>query len=102
MPSQPAYTHLNFEPVADPAAVIIEGAARFTVLTSRLIRMEYAPDGRFEDRPSQPFWYRLQPVPEFEAEQSADGLILRTAQLELQLSWWRVPARFADDRRAGW
>lgn len=26
---------------------------RFTVLTSRLIRMEYAPDGIFEDRPTQ-------------------------------------------------
>jgi alpha-glucosidase len=42
--------------------------ARFTVLTDRLIRLEFHRDGRFEDRASQAFWFREQPVPEFRAE----------------------------------
>ena len=31
---------------------------RFTVLTSRLIRLEYDPEGIFEDRATQSFFYR--------------------------------------------
>ena len=33
-----------FHPIATPAAVVTCGKARFTVLKSRLIRMEYDPD----------------------------------------------------------
>jgi len=39
-------------PVADPRSVIVEGAARFTVLTPQLIRMEWAPGKQFEDHAS--------------------------------------------------
>ncbi len=35
---------------------------RFTVLTARLIRMEYDPMGIFEDRASQAIFYRDLPV----------------------------------------
>ena len=51
--------------VADPAAVVIVGQARFTVLTPQLVRMEWAADGRFEDRPSLVFINRRLPVPTF-------------------------------------
>ena len=37
---------------ADPKACVIKGKCRFTVLTDRFLRLEYAPDGVFEDRPS--------------------------------------------------
>jgi alpha-glucosidase (family GH31 glycosyl hydrolase) len=84
MTESPAYLAVSFDPVPDPAAVVIEGQARFTVLTSRLIRMEYAPDARFEDRPSQPFWYRRQPVPDFTVERTAGGLLLQTEHLALR------------------
>ena len=33
-------------------ASVVDGAARFQVITPTLIRMEYAADGRFEDRPT--------------------------------------------------
>ena len=79
----PAYARLSFDAVADAAAVVVVGEARFTVLTPRLIRMEYAPDGHFEDRPSQVFWYRRQPVPTFEARREGDGLTLSTEALRL-------------------
>ena len=39
----------SLNPVANPAAVVTEGNARFTVLTDRLIRMEWSADGVFED-----------------------------------------------------
>lgn len=84
MTKQPAYTRIDFAPVADPDAVVTAGNARFTVLGPRLIRMEYAPDGCFEDRPSQAFWYRRQPVPRFEIVRDDSGLTLTTEHLRLE------------------
>jgi hypothetical protein len=52
MPLPPVPT---FRPIANPAAVVIAKNVRFTVLTDRLIRLEYSKDDRFEDRPSQAF-----------------------------------------------
>ena len=46
----------RFPSRADPAAIVIGPEVRFTVLTSRLIRMEYSRDNTFEDRASQAFW----------------------------------------------
>ncbi|MCZ2115775.1 MAG: glycoside hydrolase family 31 protein [Anaerolineae bacterium] len=83
MTVQPAYARIHFDPVADPRAVVVVGSARFTVVTSRLIRMEYSPDGRFEDRPSQAFWYRRQYVPEFRAARAGNELVLVTEHLRL-------------------
>ena len=38
------------DPAASPEATVIFGNARFTVLTPRLVRMEWSADGKFEDR----------------------------------------------------
>ena len=65
---------IHFAPLADPDAVVIAGNARFTVLTSRLLRLEYSPSGSFEDRPSQAFWFRSQSVPEFSVRHSEAGV----------------------------
>lgn len=35
----PSYELRNYEPAADPSATVVSGNARFTVLTSKLIRM---------------------------------------------------------------
>ena len=40
----------NYNPKASDAAVVVHRNARFTVLTDRLIRMEWSEDGVFEDR----------------------------------------------------
>jgi hypothetical protein len=56
------YLHLPFAPIADPAAVVTAGSARFIVLTARLLRLGYSPTGACADRPSQAFWFRKQPV----------------------------------------
>ena len=74
---------LEFQPVANPDAVVVTGKARFTVLTSRLIRLEYDKNGRFQDASSQPFWYRNQPVPSFEQSVEDGRLTIETEHLKL-------------------
>jgi alpha-glucosidase len=61
------------------------GNARFTVLTPELIRMEWAADGRFEDRASFVFLNRRLPVPEFTSTVTNDGhsLEIDTSALKL-------------------
>ena len=84
--ARPPYGRVAFDATADPAAVVVAGQARFTVLTPRAIRMEYSPGGAFEDRPSQVFWHRRRPVPPFEARRDGDGLTLTTDALRLRYS----------------
>ena len=55
----------DYEPKADDRAVVTIGNARFTVLTSRLIRMEWAEDGNFEDRATLGVVNRDLTVPSF-------------------------------------
>ncbi|MEK5266759.1 MULTISPECIES: glycoside hydrolase [unclassified Heyndrickxia] len=52
-------------PQADPQAVITGEHYRFTVLTPKLIRLEYAENGVFEDRATQTVLNRQFPVPAF-------------------------------------
>ncbi|MEA4812106.1 MAG: glycoside hydrolase family 31 protein [Anaerolineaceae bacterium] len=73
----------NFQPTADPLAIVQSGKARFTVLTDRLIRLEYDPSEIFEDRASQVFWYRKQAVPPFKTWEENGWLHIETEFLYL-------------------
>ena len=75
----------NYNPVADPKAVVVLGNARFTVLTSQLIRMEWAADGKFEDHASFVFLNRHLPVPDFTQTASDGGksMTIKTGALTL-------------------
>ncbi|MBK9051663.1 MAG: DUF5110 domain-containing protein [Chloroflexi bacterium] len=73
-------------PIASKEAIVIQDQIRFTVLTSRLIRLEFSPDGQFEDRPSQAFWFRKQIVPEFRVDIKKKTLTLTTNHLILSAS----------------
>jgi hypothetical protein len=55
----------SFKPVANPTAIDSAPKVRITVLTDRIIRIAFSKENTFEDRPSQIFWYRDQPVPSF-------------------------------------
>lgn len=84
-----AYTLPNpcpdeIESTAAPEAVVPGPNVRFSVLTPRLLRLEYSPAGRFEDRPSQIFWYRRQAVPAFRAEETQDEITIDTGALRLR------------------
>ncbi len=79
---------IQFTPLADPASVVQipsgqSAAVRLTVLTTRLIRMEYSPNGHFEDHASQAFWYRRQPVPPFQIKQGKNQIEIETEHLHL-------------------
>lgn len=47
---------------------------RFTVLKARVLRLEYDGGEQFEDHPSQVFWYRQQPVPEYEVRRDEETI----------------------------
>ncbi|MFZ4814512.1 MAG: TIM-barrel domain-containing protein [Phototrophicaceae bacterium] len=81
-----AHWSIPLQPVAAPNAIVISGQARFTVLTARLIRMEYSPNAVFEDRASQVFWHRRQPVPAFTVNTLAGGVEIITDGLHLRYS----------------
>ena len=71
-------------PKADPKAEVVFGKARFTVLGSRLVRMEWSEDGRFEDRATLGIVNRNMPVPPFTVKRSGKKLTIRTSDLILR------------------
>ena len=71
-------------PVADSAAIVTQGHARFTVLTDMLLRMEYAPNDSFTDNATLTFVNRNLPVPAFTVKHSGGWLIINTAHLALR------------------
>ncbi|MBV9594732.1 MAG: DUF5110 domain-containing protein [Actinobacteria bacterium] len=79
------------DPLADPAAMVIAGRARFTVLTARLVRMEYSPEGCFEDRSTYAFPNRRAAVPRFDLQQQGSRTAIDTGALRLT---------YTDDGRA--
>jgi len=74
---------IQFDPLPNPEAVVASPNVRFSLLTERLIRMEYSPSGKFEDHPSQVFWYRNQPTPKFKHQISSTGIEIETQHLHL-------------------
>ncbi|HNS49776.1 MAG TPA: glycoside hydrolase family 31 protein [Anaerolineae bacterium] len=71
------------QPLADQRSVVSAGKARFTVLTSRLVRMEWSATGAFDDRATYAFPSRLAPAPEFEVALCGDELTIHTSALSL-------------------
>ena len=82
------------DPKADDRAEVVFGNARFTVLTPRLVRMEWAEDGVFEDRATLGIVNRRLPVPQFKVSKSGKKLTLRTSELTLT---YRGPGKFSPE-----
>ncbi len=72
------------DPVADPRAVVVQGDARFTVLTPQLIRMEWSGDAKFVDSPSLVFINRRLPVPPYKFYDDKGWLVIQTGKLTLR------------------
>ena len=68
-------------PQAREEAMVRHGNARFTVLTDRLVRMEWAPDGVFEDRASLAVVNRNLPVPSYRATVRNGVLTIKTDKI---------------------
>ena len=73
----------NNDPVANPAATVISGNKRFTVLTPGVIRMEYASDGVFEDHATLTIINRNLPAPKFTKKEKNGWLQIKTSELTL-------------------
>lgn len=84
LPSQQKPPEASYSAISDPKATIVSGHARFTVLTPQLIRMEWAADEHFEDRPSMVFLNRHLTVPEFTTTHKGKSLIIETNALRLR------------------
>ncbi len=69
---------------ASPQSVVEFHNARFTVLTDRMLRLEWAEDGIFEDRATLTAVNRRLPTPEFNVEKNGKSLTLRTSALTLE------------------
>ena len=70
-------------PKASEEATVVAGKARFTVLTSQLIRMEWSEDGVFEDRASLTFINRALTVPEFKVTKTSKNVTIKTSDVVL-------------------
>jgi hypothetical protein len=85
---------------ADPAAVVLsaKGTARFTVLTPRLLRLEYSPAGGgagFEDARTLPVWNRRLPVPPFTSHTEGATTTIDTGDFGVLLTYTDDAAPFS-------
>lgn len=81
-------------PVALPENCVRGKHYRMTVLTDRLIRMEYDPAGKFEDRASQRVFYRDLPACPYSVARAEGLLTLNTGALLLT---YQEEADFSGD-----
>ena len=70
-------------PAASSESYVVFGNARFTVLTPRLVRMEWSADGKFEDRATLGIVNRKLDVPAFKVTKRGNKTIIRTDSLTL-------------------
>ena len=84
------------QPLADPAAITVVGNARFTVLTSHILRLEWSASQQWQDSASWAVNYRLQPVPAFDLTHNATHTVITTSALTLEYLT-DSPASFNSD-----
>lgn len=78
-------TPVNFAAAKAPqSATVLAGDARFQVLGSGLIRMEYSPSGSFEDRPTINVLNRRFAVPFYHVSRSGGWLTITTSEVTLR------------------
>ena len=65
-------------------SIVTHGNVRISVFTSRLIRIEYSKNKKFEDRPTQIIWNRQFPKVQFEISKAENSLEIITDHLKLQ------------------
>ena len=85
---------IDYDPVAQTAAVVLstDRHARFTVLTDRVIRMEYSDvAGLFEDHSTIAVMNRNTSLPQFSTSTAGGVLSIRTSSVELS---YTLGARF--------
>eukprot|EP00939_MAST-03C_sp_MAST-3C-sp1_P004520 g4520.t1 len=74
----------EYDSVCDKDAAVVFGKARFTVLSDRVVRMEYDDDETFEDRPSLAVVNRKLEVPAFHVNKTDSAITISTKYLRLE------------------
>ncbi len=69
---------------AHGSAIVRAGDARIEVLSPTVLRLEYSPTGRFEDRPTANVIDRRTPVPPYRTARSGAWLTVRTTRAVLR------------------
>jgi len=72
------------QPVANPGSVVVSDHVRFTILTPRLIRLEWSETAEFEDRGTYAFPTRHAPAPRFTTHVGGGVLAIDTGALMLR------------------
>ena len=80
------WTLKQYNPKPNPAGVFQTKEARFTIFTSNLIRMEYNPNGNFENRASRIFVNRYTSPPKFTVMNSSSPIVISTDALNITYS----------------
>ena len=70
-------------PETKPENIVKGDCWRISVLTESLLRLEYSPEGVFEDRATQSVWNRDFPVSAFQCIETEDSLEIITAKAHL-------------------
>ena len=78
-------------PMASKDAVVESGNMRFTVLTPEMIRIEYSPAGKFEDRATFSVINRDTPTPEYKVTTEGDWIYITTDKLKLKYKKGTTP-----------
>lgn len=81
----------ELNPLPYPEAVVTEGNMRFTILTDRMIRIQYSSTAQFEDRATFAIVNRRLPVPHFTTEYDDTYLYIHTDSLDLRYKLGSVP-----------
>ena len=97
---------MNYDANPNPNNVFELGQARFTLLSSRMVRLEWAADSQFEDRPSFAAVHRNCPTVHSTYEQKGKIHIIRTKYLVItyepngkRLTKNNISIRFQHDKR---
>ena len=71
-------------PLPNSEAVIKTENARFTILTEKIIRMEWQEEGMFEDHASFTFINRNLPKPNYDSRVTKDSVVITTSNFKLR------------------
>lgn len=85
----------ELKPEANPLATVVSGNARFTVLSPRVIRMEWSADAKFIDNASLTFVNRNLPVPKFIKKETKGVLEITTDVVKLKYK--KGPGKFTEN-----
>ena len=107
-PGSDLFERIRFRgrPAANPESVVVDGDVRFTILTPRLLRLEWSDTGAFEDRGSYAFPTRYAAAPPFTVAREGGVLVVDTSALTLRyvpdsgkFTGGNLSIRFEFDRR---